>query len=106
MGLSRRLKRPSIPFEDVDRLIVETGSEYRGGLVKNNGLRLTRLQLTVYDCIKKNDGIWYAELRRLFGAGGIHSVEKLMRLGLVYSRKDGIYTRYYDARGVVGEEKR
>ena len=103
MASSRRLMRPSIEY--LDRLVKEYGAEYVGGNVDNgNGVSFTKFQLTVYDCIKKNPGIWRNELARRLGRSAIDAAQKFVRLGIVSCSfdEDG-RKRYYLVGDGVGE---
>jgi chromosome segregation and condensation protein ScpB len=99
MASSRKLVRPSSIIEVMDRMVKEVGAEYSGPSLEEEKVRFTKYQLTVYDCIRKNPGIWRKELERRVGRGAVDAVYKLHRLGIVYiSREDG-KVRYY----VVGD---
>ena len=103
MGSSRKLKRVSLPIlsvEEMDRIVKEMGAEYRGPRVEEDGVKFTKYQLMVYDCIRKNPGIWRNELERLIGPGAEAAVYKLIRAGLVIFRNEDGKKRFY----VVGDE--
>jgi hypothetical protein len=95
MGSSRKLVRPAIPIEVLDRMVKEVGAEYDGPAVREESPRLTKYQLRVYDFIRKNPGVWYAQLIKVFGSGGVYAVRKLERLGIVESRLEGNRRRFY-----------
>lgn len=98
MGSSRKLVRPAIPIEVLDRMVKEVGAEYDGpGVDVEEPPKLTKYQLRVYDFIRKNPGVWYAQLLRAFGSGGVSAVRKLERLGIVESRLEDNRRRYYVA---------
>jgi hypothetical protein len=104
MASSRKLIRPSSIVEVMDRMVKEAGAEYVGPMVREEKVRFTKYQLTVYDCIRKNPGIWYKELERLVGRGANDAAYKLYRHGIVkISRKDG-RVRYYVVGDGVGEK--
>jgi hypothetical protein len=104
MGSSRRLVRPSSIVEVMDRMVKEAGAEYLGPPLEGEKVGFTKYQLTVYDCIRKNPGIWRKELERRVGRGAGDAVYKLHRLGVVYiSHEDG-RVRYYVAGDGVGEK--
>jgi hypothetical protein len=89
------LIKPAIPIEVLDRMVKEVGAEYDGPVVKEENPKLTKYQLRVYDFIRKNPGVWHAQLLRAFGSGGVYAVRKLERLGIVESRLEGNRRRYY-----------
>jgi hypothetical protein len=96
MASSRKLVRPAIPIEVLDRMVKEVGAEYDGPRVDlETPPKLTKYQLRVYDFIRKNPGIWYAQLLRVFGSGGVYAIRKLERLGIVESRLEDGRRRYY-----------
>ena len=96
MASSRKLIRPAIPIEVLDRMVKEVGAEYDGPRVDSEGPpKLTKYQLRVYDFIRKNPGVWYSQLIKTFGSGGVYAVRKLERLGVVESRLEGNRRRYY-----------
>ena len=96
MASSRKLIRPAIPIEVLDRMVKEVGAEYGGPKVDLEAPpKLTKYQLRVYDFIRKNPGVWYSQLIKTFGSGGIYAVRKLERLGVVESRLEGNRRRYY-----------
>jgi hypothetical protein len=95
MASSRKLIKPAIPIEVLGRMVKEVGAEYDGPVVKEMNPKLTKYQLRVYDFIRKNPGVWYAQLIKAFGSGGIYAVRKLERLGIVESHLEGNRRRYY-----------
>jgi hypothetical protein len=96
MASSRKLIKPVIPIEVLDRMVKEVGAEYSGPRVDLEAPpKLTKYQLRVYDFIRKNPGVWYAQLLRVFGSGGVYAVRKLERLGIVESRLEDNRRRYY-----------
>jgi hypothetical protein len=95
MGSSRKLSRPAIPIEVLDRMVKEVGAEYDGPVVREEKPKLTEYQLRVYDFLRKNPGAWYTQLVKAFGSGGVYAVRKLERLGIVESRLEGNRRRYY-----------
>ena len=96
MASSRKLIRPAIPIEVLDRMVKEVGAEYDGPKVDlESSPKLTKYQLRVYDFIRKNPGVWYSQLIKTFGSGGVYAVRKLERLGIVESRLEGNRRRYY-----------
>jgi len=106
MGSSRKLLRPSSIIEVMDRMVKEAGAEYVGPMVREEKVRFTKYQLTVYDCIRKNPGIWHNELERLVGRGASDAAYKLYKYGIVnISREDG-RVRYYVVGDGVGEERK
>jgi hypothetical protein len=104
MVSSRKLLRPSSIVEVMDRMVKESGAEYVGPMVREEKVRFTKYQLTVYDCIRKNPGIWHNELERLVGRGANDAAYKLYKYGIVnISREDG-RVRYYVVGDGVGEK--
>ena len=104
MGSSRKLVRPASIVEAMDRMVKAAGAEYVGPVVREEKVRFTKYQLTVYDCIRKNPGIWHNELERLIGRGASKAAYKLYNQGIVnISREDG-RVRYYVVGDGVGEK--
>jgi chromosome segregation and condensation protein ScpB len=104
MASNRKLVRPSSVVEVMDRMVKEAGAEYLGPTLEEERVKFTKYQLMVYDCIRKNPGIWRKELERRIGRGATDAVYKLHRFGIVYiSHEDG-RVRYYVVGDGVGEK--
>ena len=104
MASSRKLVRPASIVEVMDRMVKEAGAEYVGPMVREEKVRFTKYQLTVYDCIRKNPGIWRKELERRMGRGASDAAYKLYKHGIVYISREDDRVRYYVVGDGVGEK--
>ena len=106
MVSSRKLVRPSSIVEVMDRMVKEAGAEYLGPSVEEERVGFTKYQLMVYDCIRKNPGIWRKELERRMGRGASDAAYKLYKHGIVYISREDDRVRYYVAGDGVGEKRK